>query len=37
MYYLTSNVHYIKYFNNGRKTMSFMIKDNSVLIKFNEI
>ena len=28
---------YIKYFNNGGKNMSFMIKNNSVLIKHNEI
>ena len=28
---------YIKYFQNGRKSMSFMIEDNSVLIKYNEI
>ena len=28
---------YIKYFENGGKDMSFMIKDDSVLVKYNEI
>ena len=28
---------YIKYFENGRKNMSFMVKDNSVLNKYNKI
>ena len=28
---------YIKYFENGGKNMSFTIKDNSVLVKYNEI
>ena len=28
---------YIKYFNNGGKNMSSMIKNNSVLIKYHEI
>ena len=28
---------YIKYFDNGGKYMSSMIKDNSVLVKYNEI
>ena len=28
---------YIKYFENGGKNMSFMIKDNNVLNKYNEI
>ena len=28
---------YIKYFDNGRKNMSFVIKDNSVLDKYNKI
>ena len=28
---------YIKYFKNGGKNMSFMIKDDSVLVKYNEI
>ena len=28
---------YIKYFENGRKNMSFVIKDGDVLVKYNEI
>ena len=28
---------YIKYFENGRKNMSFMIEDDSALVKYNEI
>ena len=28
---------YIKYIKNGGKTMYFMIKDDSVLAKYNEI
>ena len=28
---------YIKYFENGVKNMSFMIEDDSVLVKYNEI
>ena len=28
---------YIKYFENGRKNMSFVIKDDYVLDKYNEI
>ena len=28
---------YIKYFKNGGKNMSFMVKDNNVLDKYNEI
>ena len=28
---------YIKYFENGRKNMSFVIKDDDVLVKYNEI
>ena len=28
---------YIKYFENRRKNMSFMIEDDSVLVKYNEI
>ena len=28
---------YIKHFDNGSKNMSFMIKDDSVLDKYNEI
>ena len=27
---------YIKYFDNGGKNMSFMIKDDSILVKYNE-
>ena len=36
MYYLTSNERYIKYFENGGKNMSFMIKDDNVLDKYNK-
>ena len=28
---------YIKYFENGGKNMSFMVKDNNVLDKYNKI
>ena len=28
---------YIKYFDNSRKSMSFVIEDDSVLVKYNEI
>ena len=28
---------YIKYFDNGGKNMSYVIEDDSVLIKYNEI
>ena len=28
---------YIKYFKNGGKNMSFMVKDKNVLDKYNEI
>ena len=28
---------YMKYFENGRKSMSFVIKDDDVLHKYNEI
>ena len=28
---------YIKYFENGEKNMSFMIKDDNVLVKYNKI
>ena len=28
---------YIKYFKNGGKKMSFMVKDDSVLNKYNDI
>ena len=34
MYYLTG---YIKYFENGGKNMSFVLKDDDVLDKYNEI
>ena len=37
MYYLTSNSGYIKYFENGGKNMSFMVKDDDVLDKLNKI
>ena len=39
MHYLTSlqMTKYIKYFENGGKYMSFIIKDDSVLVKYNEI
>ena len=28
---------YIKYFENSGKNMSFIMKDNSILVKYNEI
>ena len=28
---------YIKYFENGRKNMFFMVKDNNILDEYNEI
>ena len=34
---LTQMSGYIKYFENGGKSMSFIIKDDSVLIKYNKI
>ena len=34
---LTQMSGYIKYFENGEKNISFVIKDNSVLDKYNEI
>ena len=37
MYYLTSNEWNIKRFENGGKNMSFIIKDDDVLDKYNEI
>ena len=37
MYYLTSNEWNIKHFENGGKNMSFIIKDDDVLDKYNEI
>ena len=30
-------IGYIKYFENGGKNMSFMIKDDGILVKYNEI
>ena len=37
MYYLPQMSGHITKFDNGGKTMSFMIEDNSVLVKYNEI
>ena len=37
MYYLTTNEWNIKHFENGGKNMSFIIKDDDVLDKYNEI
>ena len=37
MYCLTSNERDVTYIENGAKNMSFLIKDNSVLVKHNEI
>ena len=37
MYYLTPMSGYIKYFGNGGKNVSFIIKDDDVLNKNNEI
>ena len=37
MYDLASNDWYMKYFENGGKNMSFVIKDDDVLDKHNEI
>ena len=37
MYYLTSMSGFIKYFENGGKSMPFMIKNDDVLDKYNEI
>ena len=37
MYYLTSNEWNIKHFENGGKNMSFIIKDDDVWDKYNEI
>ena len=34
---LPKMIGYIKYFENGGKNMSFIIKDDSVLVKYNEI
>ena len=30
-------IGYMKYFENGGKNMSFMIKDDGILVKYNEI
>ena len=37
MYYLPQMTGYIKYSENGRKNMSFVIKDDMCLNKYNEI
>ena len=37
MYYFTANEWIHKYFENGGKNMSFMIKDDNVLDKYNKI
>ena len=37
MYYLTQMSGYIKYFESDRKNMSFVIKVDDVLNKYNEI
>ena len=37
MYYFTTNEWVHKCFKNGGKNMSFMVKDDSVLNKYNEI
>ena len=37
MYYLTTNKWIHKYFENGGRNMSFMIKNDDVLDKYNEI
>ena len=37
MYYLLQMSGYIKYFENGGKNTSFIIKDNNVLDKYNRI
>ena len=37
MYYLPQMTGYIKYFENGGKNMSFVIKDDMCLNKYNEI
>ena len=35
--FLTSNDTYINYFENGGKNVSFMIRGDRILIKYNEI
>ena len=37
MYYLTSNYWVHKYFENGGKSMPFVIKDDDVLDEYNKI
>ena len=37
MYFLSQMSEYINYFDNGGKNRSFMIEDDSVLVKYNEI
>ena len=37
MHYFTSNEWYIKYFENGGKNMSFLIKDDEVWDKYDKI
>ena len=37
MFYPTQKGGYIKYFENGGKNMSFAIKNDDVLDKYNEI
>ena len=37
MYYFSLNEWYIKYFENGSKNMSFLIKDDEVWDKYNKI
>ena len=37
MYYFTANKWDIKYFKNGRKNMSFMVKDYNIMDKYNKI
>ena len=37
MYCFTTKSGYIKYFRNGGKNMSFFVRDDSVLNKYNKI
>ena len=37
MYILPQMSGYIKYFENNGKNMSFIIKDDCILVKYNEI
>ena len=34
---LTQMSGYIKYFDNGGRTMPFMVDDDSILVKYNDI